>query len=118
MALIMCPLCTSEDDVQVLETLPDGRRRVECTRCNFAWDHGETPPAHLGRGAGTTLLAAQAKFPGPDDVPEASRHRATELKRQFLTAEQPEPDPRVAPSGPATNRCSLPTSSRRRIRTS
>lgn len=46
---------------------------------------------------GTTLLASRAQSPGLDDVPEASRHRATELKQQFLTDEQPEADPRVAP---------------------
>ena len=64
MALVMCPLCTSEDDVHVLETLPDGRRRVGVHA--GATSSGSTEvrrPARPSRGAGTTLLAARAKFP-------------------------------------------------------
>lgn len=65
MALVMCPHCTSEDDVQVLETLPDGRRRVECMKLRLRVGHGEARPAHSARGAGTTLLAARTIFPTP-----------------------------------------------------
>lgn len=33
----MCPLCTNEDDV-VLIDLGDDRKRVECRSCDYAWD--------------------------------------------------------------------------------
>lgn len=97
MALAMCPLCTSEDEVSLVEELPDGRRRMECRDCNFQWDHGEPKPARPPRGAGTFALATREMFPSASDVTQTRRARAMKLKQQFLSEIQPEPDPKVAP---------------------
>lgn len=51
---VMCPLCTNDDDVVLLETLPDGRDRVECRACDYTWDYRETAPEAPRRVAGAT----------------------------------------------------------------
>ena len=34
----ICPLCTHEDDVFLIEKSPDGSRRLECRACAYEWE--------------------------------------------------------------------------------
>ncbi|GAA0989518.1 hypothetical protein GCM10009562_42140 [Nocardioides aquaticus] len=95
MSLVMCPLCTGDDEVHLVEKLADGRRRVECRDCDYQWDHGD--PVAERRPAGTSLAVARSRFPTAGDVHPEARLRAEMLKAQYLGEERPEPDPRVAP---------------------
>jgi hypothetical protein len=88
----MCPLCTSEEEVYLVEKLEDGRRRVECRRCEYQWHHGDAAPP---KPAGTSFLALKARFPRPDDVTAEWREHAEMLKRRFLSEVQVEPEPNV-----------------------
>jgi len=93
----MCPLCTEDDEVFLVEKLPDGRRRVECRSCNFQWDHGEPSAQKPAASAGSLFLATRARFPQPSDVSPERRARAESLKQRFLSEVLAEPDPRVGP---------------------
>lgn len=94
--MVMCPLCTEDEDVFLIENLPDGRKRVECRRCDYAWDHGE-PVSESPRPASLSAITLRARFPKAGDVQPAAGERATVLKRQFLAEVSADPDPKVAP---------------------
>lgn len=95
MALAMCPLCTGDDEVYLVENLPDGRKRVECGHCKFQWEHGEArEPA---KPATLSAFDVLGRFPKADYVDPAIRDRAERLKVEFLATVGREPDPRVAP---------------------
>ncbi len=97
MALVMCPLCTSDDDVYLVAVLPDGRRRVSCRNCDYAWDHGEALTRPPLRSVGDMAVDLRGRFPRADDASPGARDRAERLKRRFLTEVFVEPDPKVAP---------------------
>ncbi|MEU9409569.1 hypothetical protein AB0E08_28280 [Streptomyces sp. NPDC048281] len=91
MALAMCPLCSDDEDIEVVRVLDDGRRVVK-HRCGYAWEHGEAPaPKELPR----TFDDLKARFPGPDDVTPGRLERAARLKAKYL-ATRPDFDARVA----------------------
>jgi hypothetical protein len=93
MALVICPLCADDEDIYLLENLPDGRKKVECRRCDYTWEHGE---ARLVDGAHVTSpILLRDRFAKADDVEPAIRARAERLKVKFLATVQPQPDPRV-----------------------
>jgi len=91
----MCPLCTDTDEVDHVENLPDGRKRVHCRNCDYTWAHGE--PREPTRPRVMTEVDARGRFPKPEDVTPEARQRASRLKAQFLSDVRREPDPRVAP---------------------
>jgi transposase-like protein len=93
MALVMCPLCTS-DEVDVVANLPDGRKRVYCGNCDRTWEHGE--PREERRPQVMTAVEARGRFPKAGDVTPEARQRAERLKERFLSEVRREPDPRVA----------------------
>jgi len=88
-----CPACgdTSPD---VLDVLPDQRRRLSCPDCGQVWLAGTAlAPERL-----RVLPADEAAraFPTPDDVAPARLRHVRQLEARFL-ADHPEPDPRVGP---------------------
>lgn len=95
MALVMCPLCTDEEDVDLVERLPDGRKRVICRRCDYTWDHGEPKAAEKPSVTSSVLL--HQRFPKPEDVQPEAHELAERLKAEFLATVRREPDPKVAP---------------------
>ncbi|MFS3128088.1 hypothetical protein ACLM5J_06755 [Nocardioides sp. Bht2] len=94
MALVMCPLCTDEEDVDLVKRLPDGRKRVVCRRCDYTWEHGEPETAVPPAVTSSALL--RQRFPKPEDVEREARVRAERLKDQFLSDVRTQPDPKVA----------------------
>lgn len=39
MSLIICPLCTEDEEVPVVRLVDDGRKLVDCRRFDREWDH-------------------------------------------------------------------------------
>ena len=95
MALVMCPLCTDTDEVDTVADLPDGRKQVHCSNCDFTWEYGE--PRDEKRPRVMTDLEARGRFPKPEDVTPEARHRAELLKTRYLADVRREPNPQVAP---------------------
>ncbi|MGW1782640.1 hypothetical protein ACWCQQ_26410 [Streptomyces sp. NPDC002143] len=92
MALAMCPLCSDDEDVELVRALEGGRRTVR-HRCGYEWDHGEpTPPQ---KKASYSFDDLKARFPKPEDVEPEVLERVTRLKARYLAA-KPGFDPRVA----------------------
>ncbi|MEI5525468.1 hypothetical protein WB401_12955 [Streptomyces brasiliscabiei] len=92
MGLAMCPLCSDDEDIEVVRTLGDGRRAVK-HRCGYEWEHGEsaTPQKNLSH----SFDDLRARFPKPEDAEPRWLERAARLKAQYLTA-KPDFDPGVA----------------------
>ncbi|NRQ50389.1 hypothetical protein [Aeromicrobium stalagmiti] len=95
MALIVCPLCVREDDVILLQTLPDGRKELRCEDCDFVFTHGER--AAQVKTAPTDTAALFNQFPTAADVSPDLLGRSGRLKASYLTEVSPRPDPRVGP---------------------
>lgn len=91
----MCPLCTNEDDVTIIGTLDDGRKRAQCSACDFEWDHGEVKVVDPKQATSSVIL--HGRFPKPEDVTPEARERAERLKAKFLSTVHGEPHPTVAP---------------------
>lgn len=93
-----CPECgaTSPD---VLDVLPDQRRRLNCGRCDHVWVGGEAQPLPTSRhgspGRVRSYFDTKAGFPTPDQVEPSRLARVAALKTRFLS-ERPTPAPRVA----------------------
>ncbi|UIX34086.1 hypothetical protein [Streptomyces sp. GQFP] len=92
MGLAMCPLCSEDDDIEVVRTLDDGRRVVK-HRCGYAWEHGA--PVAPKRIASHSFDDLKARFPKPEDIEPKVLERAARLKTQYL-ATRPDFDPGVA----------------------
>lgn len=95
MAVLMCPLCALDEDVSVVETLPDGRKRVECRRCHYPWVHG-TPAVATPTESSHRSTVPSGRFPTSTDVDPQAWERAAELKEHFLATISPDPEPGVA----------------------
>ena len=89
--MVECPSCGSSDDLELVEELDDGRRRLRCSACGHLWDRGE--PKRVYKTA-TTLHDLKRSFPSPDDVEPKTLERVARLKTRFL-ANHPTVDPRV-----------------------
>lgn len=92
MALAMCPMCVDDEDIELIETLEDGRKLVR-HRCGYEWQHGE--PTVAPKKAALSFDEVKARFPTPADVDPGWFDRATRLKNEYL-AEQPDVDPAAA----------------------
>ncbi|MFJ4790067.1 hypothetical protein [Streptomyces sp. NPDC088794] len=92
MGLAMCPLCSEDEDIEVVRTLDDGRRIVK-HRCGYEWAHGEPIAARKEQSDSFTDL--KARFPKPEDLEPQWLERAARLKEQYL-ATKPGFDPEVA----------------------
>lgn len=92
MAVVMCPLCSDDEDIEVVSDLDDGRQLVR-HRCGFEWKHRAaiTPRGNLPR----SFSDLKARFPKPEDVEPRWQERATRLKERYL-ATKPGFDPEVA----------------------
>ena len=89
----MCPLCTNDDEVTILEVFPDGRQRARCAACEFEWDYGEVKePKKLQI---MSEVEARGRFPKASDVDPEVMERAETLKARFLAEVRPQPDPRI-----------------------
>jgi hypothetical protein len=89
----MCPLCTNDDEVTILEVLPDGRKRARCAACKFEWDHGEVEePKKLQI---MSEVEARGRFPKASDVDPEVMERAETLKARFLAEVRQQPDARI-----------------------
>ena len=90
----MCPLCTSDDEVTILEVLPDGRKRARCAACKFEWDHGEVKePKKLQI---MSEVEARGRFPRRRRMFDLEvMERAETLKARFLAELRQQPDPRI-----------------------
>jgi hypothetical protein len=92
MGLAMCPLCSDDEDIEVVRDLEGGRRLVR-HRCGYAWEHGE--PADPKKQPPRSFSDLRDRFPKPEDVEAGVLERANRLKEQFL-ASRPGLDPEVA----------------------
>ncbi|MFJ9719455.1 hypothetical protein ACIRPQ_26585 [Streptomyces sp. NPDC101213] len=92
MAVVMCPLCSDDEDVEMVGVLDDGHRLVR-HRCGFEWKHrvAVTPRGNSPR----SFSDLKARFPKPEDVEPRWRERAARLKERYL-ATRPGFDPEVA----------------------
>ncbi|WP_318657816.1 hypothetical protein [Cellulosimicrobium composti] len=91
---LVCSTCGS-DDVDLLDVLSDGRRRVSCVECGHTWVRGTASTPTRPRPL-PTFDELRTTFPSPEDVaPERVEH-ARRLKVTYL-AGSPTPDPAVAP---------------------
>ncbi|WP_458248516.1 hypothetical protein [Streptomyces sp. MAI_2237] len=92
MSLPMCPLCSEDEDIEVVRSFDGGRRLVK-QRCGYEWEHGE--PASPQRQPSRSLDDLKARFPKPEDVEPERLERAARLKAQYL-ASRPDFEPGVA----------------------
>ncbi len=92
MALVMCPLCSEDEDIEVIRTLDGGRRLVK-HRCGYEWEHKE--PTVPQRNPLRSFDDLKARFPKPEDVDPERLERVTRLKERYL-AVKPDFDPDVA----------------------
>ncbi|MFJ9539747.1 hypothetical protein ACIRPX_21095 [Streptomyces sp. NPDC101225] len=92
MRLAMCPLCSDDEDIEVVRALEGGRRMVK-HRCGYTWEHKE--PVDPKKKPSYSFLDLQARFPKPEDVEPGRLERAARLKAQYL-ATKPAFDPEVA----------------------
>lgn len=92
MALAMCPLCSDDEDIEVVRTLDNGRRLVK-HRCGQEWEHGEPTAPQRNRFRSSNDLTA--RLPRAEDVKPEWLERATRLKEQYLAA-KPDLAPGVA----------------------
>ncbi|WP_257138258.1 hypothetical protein [Streptomyces sp. wa1071] len=88
----MCPLCSDDEDIEVIRTLDGGRRLVK-HRCGYEWEHKE--PTVPRRNPLRTFDDLKARFPKPEDVDPEQLERVARLKEQYL-AVQPDFAPDVA----------------------
>ncbi len=92
MALAMCPMCSDDEDIEVVATLDGGRRTVR-HRCGFEWAHGE-PVSPPGRSA-RSFEVLKARFPRAEDVDPDRLEHVAGLKKRYLAAKA-DFDPQVA----------------------
>jgi hypothetical protein len=110
MALIVCPLCVREDDVQLVRTLADGRKEARCDDCDFTFVFGapleakkapaprkRTSTARVSKPSVVPIAVVAKRFPTTDDVELVARQRADLLKQQFLATVPYAPGPLVGP---------------------
>ncbi|WP_432161653.1 hypothetical protein [Streptomyces tendae] len=92
MSLAMCPLCSEDEDIEVVRSL-DGGRRVVRHRCGYEW---EPPAPARPQGQSTRSFGdLEARFPKPEDVGPEVRERVARLKARYLDT-RPDFDPEVA----------------------
>jgi hypothetical protein len=121
MALIVCPLCVREDDIFLVQTLPDGRKEARCDDCDFTFTYGkavEEPmaaPAKPKASAATRsrqktttakrtaartnvppLQVALKQFQASIEIDAAAMARAHDLRAEFLQSVDFEVPPAVA----------------------
>ena len=93
-----CPDCGAAFP-DVLDVLPDQRRRLSCRRCDHVWVGGEAQPMRASRLGSPrpvrSYFDTKAGFPTPDQVEPSRLARVAALKARFLS-EHPTPAPRVA----------------------
>ncbi|MEZ0095513.1 hypothetical protein [Streptacidiphilus sp. EB129] len=92
MAMAMCPICSDDEDVEVVRVLDSGRRLVR-HRCGQQWEHGE--PVDPKRASAQSFDSLRARFPRAEDVHPERLDRVARLKAQYLTT-RPGFDPAVA----------------------
>ena len=110
MALIVCPLCVREDDVQLVRSLEDGRKEAHCDDCDFTFVFGapvepkkvaaprkRTAAPRVSKPSVVPISVVARRFPTLDDVELVGRQRGDLLKQQFLATVPYEPDRLVAP---------------------
>ncbi|MEV4989936.1 hypothetical protein [Pseudarthrobacter sp. LMD1-1-1.1] len=91
MALVMCPLNGSHEDVEVLEVLPDGRKRAWCPDCDYAWAQGAARPTPGPRSS----QWPPRDLPTAENVTPEAKAAARRLQAEFLRQEDAGIDPRV-----------------------
>ncbi|MGQ4364086.1 hypothetical protein [Streptomyces sp. SAS_272] len=92
MALAMCPLCSDDEDVELVRGLEGGRRLVR-HRCGFEWEHGAL--AEPRKQPPRSFVDLKARFPKAEDVEPGVLERVDRLKTRYL-ASRPGFDPDVA----------------------
>lgn len=87
MALIACPTCSSDDDIDVAR-VDQGTKTLRCGECGATWVHrAEEPRALGGRSA---FDRARGRFATADMVPAERRRIVSRMKTRFLRTEQRE----------------------------
>ncbi|MFF6807563.1 hypothetical protein [Streptomyces sp. NPDC012616] len=92
MALAMCPLCSDDEDIELVRGLEGGRRLVR-HRCGYEWEHGAL--AEPRKQPPRSLVDLKARFPKAEDVEPGVLERVDRLKARYL-ATRPGFDPDVA----------------------
>ena len=92
MALAMCPLCSDDEDIELVRGLEGGRRLVR-HRCGFEWEHGAL--AEPRKQPPRSFADLKARFPKAEDVEPGVLERVDRLKARYL-ATRPDFDPEVA----------------------
>lgn len=110
MALIVCPLCVREDDVHLVQTLPDGRKKARCDDCDFTFTYGSpvepkkaapaprkrTSTPRVSKPSVAPIATVARRFPTVDDVEPDARERLDALRQTYLDTATWEPSPVVA----------------------
>lgn len=78
--LVACSECGS-DELDLLEVLPDERRRIKCESCGNVWLRGQAKRVYRTI---TTIDDLRTRFPSPQDVDAQVRQRAASLKADYL----------------------------------
>jgi hypothetical protein len=79
---VACPSCASED-LDLVEVLDDGRRRIRCGSCGNEWLRGEAVRVYR---TPKTIADHRARFPTADAASGSARERAAALKARFLAS--------------------------------
>jgi hypothetical protein len=77
---VECPQCGSHD-LDLIEVLEDGRRRVKCESCGHEWLRGHARVVYKSM---TSIDDLRKRFPSPDDVQPDAAARASALKKRYL----------------------------------
>ncbi|MGB3764529.1 MAG: hypothetical protein WA966_15045 [Ornithinimicrobium sp.] len=100
-ARAMCPLCTSDEDLEITVRHDDGRREVRCPRCDFSWPDAQAEPSSPTKATratprtGSSIPELRDRLPKASDVDAATRERVERLKVD-LAGTYPVFDERVA----------------------
>ncbi|MDT0400378.1 MULTISPECIES: hypothetical protein [Streptomyces] len=94
MALVMCPLCSDDEDIEVVRSLEGGGRVVR-HRCGYEWEDAAPAAAPRGERVPRSFDELAARFPKAEEVEPERLRRLDRLKERYL-AVRPDVDPRVA----------------------
>ncbi len=88
--VVECPNCSSSD-LDLVEDLDDGRKRVRCNSCHHEWIRGEAKRVFKTTA---TFEDLRKRFPSPDDIAPDVVRLVADLKAAYLL-EHPTADARA-----------------------
>ncbi|BFO15270.1 hypothetical protein SHKM778_16580 [Streptomyces sp. KM77-8] len=93
MARVMCPLCSDDEDIEVVRS-GEGGGRVVRHRCGYEWEDAAPAAVPRTERVPRSFDELAARFPRAEEVEPGRLRRVDRLKEQYL-AVRPDFDPRV-----------------------